>query len=44
MVEIADTAERIEHFLPELDAMLSEGMITVEKVRIAAYRHAAAPG
>ena len=43
VVEIADTAERIEHFLPELDAMLSEGMITVENVRIAAYRHAAAP-
>jgi PII-like signaling protein len=41
VVEIADSAERIERFLPLLDEMVTEGMITVEKVRIVAYRHAA---
>jgi hypothetical protein len=39
VIEIADTAERIEQFLPVLDEMVSEVMITLEKVRIVAYRH-----
>jgi PII-like signaling protein len=41
VIEIADSPERIELFLPLLDEMVSEGMITVEKVRIVAYRHSA---
>lgn len=44
VIEIADTAERIEQFLPVLDEMVSEGMITVEKVRIVAYRHSTDAG
>src|SRR3990170_1160105 len=39
VVEIVDRPERIEEFLPELDAMVGEGLITLEKVRIIAYRH-----
>lgn len=39
VIEIADRADRIEAFLPELDRMVGEGMITLEKVRIIAYRH-----
>ena len=39
VVEIADRPERIEAFLPVLDEMVDEGMITLEKVRIIAYRH-----
>jgi uncharacterized protein len=39
VVEIADKPERIEAFLPELDGMVTEGMITLEKVHILAYRH-----
>ena len=39
VVEIADKRERIEAFLPELDRMVEEGMITVEKVHVLAYRH-----
>jgi len=39
VVEIVDNAERIEGFLPELDAMVGEGMITLEKVQVLAYRH-----
>lgn len=38
VVEIADTAERIASFLPELDGMVREGMVTVEDVHIVAYR------
>jgi PII-like signaling protein len=38
VVEIADRPERIEAFLPLLDGMVQEGMMTLEKVRIIAYR------
>lgn len=38
VVEIVDRADRIEAFLPELDAMVREGLVTVERVRIARYR------
>jgi PII-like signaling protein len=46
VVEIADNAERIEAFLPELDRMVGEGLVTLERVRIILYRHRvdAAPG
>jgi len=39
VVEIVDQAERIRAFLPALEEMVEEGMITLEKVRIIAYRH-----
>jgi uncharacterized protein len=42
IIEIADNAERIEAFLPTLDAMVSEGMVTLEKVNVLIYRHSAA--
>ena len=38
VIEIADRPERIEAFLPLLDEMVQEGMMTLEKVRIIAYR------
>jgi PII-like signaling protein len=38
VVEIVDRAERIEAFLPALDEMVDEGMVTLEKVRVIAYR------
>lgn len=38
VVEIVDHPEQIEKFLPILDEMVSEGMMTLEKVRIIAYR------
>ena len=41
MIELVDRQERIEAFLPDLDAMVVEGMITLEKVRIIKYRHQA---
>ena len=39
VVEIVDRPDRIEAFLPILDEMVEEGMITVETVQIIAYRH-----
>lgn len=39
VVEIVDSPERIAAFLPDLDAMIDEGLITLEKVQVIAYRH-----
>ena len=38
VIEIVDTAERIDAVLPVLDEMVSEGMVTVERVDVIAYR------
>jgi len=38
VVEIVDREDRIGQFLPLLDQMISEGLITLEKVRVIAYR------
>jgi uncharacterized protein len=43
VVEIVDTSERIEAILPLLDEMIPEGLITLEKVRVIAYRGGARP-
>lgn len=34
VVEIVDSAEKIEAFLPQLEEMIGDGLITLEKVRI----------
>ncbi|HVX86201.1 MAG TPA: DUF190 domain-containing protein [Phycisphaerae bacterium] len=39
VLELVDSEEKIRSFLPELDALVHEGMITMETVRILAYRH-----
>jgi len=38
VVEIVDTIDRIEEFLPLLEDVVSEGLVTVEKVFIRFYR------
>lgn len=38
VIEIVDTAERIDRVRPLLDEMVTEGMVTVERVEIIAYR------
>jgi hypothetical protein len=40
VIEIVDTPERIAAFLLDLDAMVGEGLVTLEKVQVIAYRHA----
>lgn len=39
IVEIVDSPERIAEFLPDLDKMMDEGLITLERARVIAYRH-----
>ena len=38
VIEIVDRAERIDEVLPLLDEMISEGLITIEKVQVLKYR------
>jgi 3-dehydroquinate synthase len=38
VIEIVDTPEKIEAFLPNLSEWLGEGMATVERVRVVAHR------
>lgn len=38
LIEVVDAEARIRAILPELDAMVSGGMITLEPVEIIAYR------
>jgi len=39
VIEIVDQPERIEAFLPVLEGMIQNGMVTLEKVRVFAYRN-----
>ncbi|RME80583.1 MAG: DUF190 domain-containing protein [Planctomycetota bacterium] len=39
VIEIVDTEEKIQSLLPFLDEAVSEGMVTLEKVKILQYRH-----
>jgi PII-like signaling protein len=39
LIEVVDTSERIEKLLPILDEMVSEGLVTMEKVRVLKYSH-----
>lgn len=39
VVEIVDAEDKIEEFMPYLDSIIDEGLITMEKVRVIAYRH-----
>lgn len=41
VIEIVDTPERIDEVLPLLDEMVTEGMLTLERVQIVAYRSSA---
>jgi len=38
VVECVDTEERIEAILPQLDAMIGGGLITLERARVVMYR------
>ena len=39
VVEIVDRKSRIESFLPVLDRLISEGLVTREEVSVIMYRH-----
>ena len=38
LIEIADTDENIDRMLPIFDEMVGEGLLTIERVHIVAYR------
>ena len=38
VIEIADGLDRIEKFLPLLDEMITDGLVTLEQVRVIHYR------
>src|SRR5246127_3190692 len=38
VIEIVDTEEKIQSFLPVLDEMMKGGLVTLEKVRVIDYR------
>lgn len=38
VIEVVDTEEKIEKFLPLIDEAIKEGLVTVEKVEIRFYR------
>src|SRR3982751_5517681 len=40
VIEIVDSEEKINAFLPTLEEMMSGGMVTLERVQVVEYRHA----
>jgi PII-like signaling protein len=43
VIEIVDAQDKIDAFLPRIDEIVQEGMITMEPVRVIKYRAGAAP-
>jgi len=39
VIEIVDTEEKISALMPFLDEVVTEGLVTLEKVRVVKYRH-----
>mgnify|MGYP000946309679 FL=1 len=39
IVEIVDLEENIQWIIPYLDEHITEGLVTMEKVRVVKYRH-----
>jgi PII-like signaling protein len=44
IIEIVDSEEKIQSFLPVLDGMITGGLVTMEKVRALHYRGAVSGG
>lgn len=44
VVEIVDAQDKIEHFLPYVDEVVGEGLVTMEPVTVIFYRHSGAGG
>ena len=43
VIEIVDSQQKIDAFLPQIDEIVQEGLITMEPVRVIKYRPGAAP-
>jgi PII-like signaling protein len=38
LIEVVDREDRLRAILPELDAMIADGLVTLERVEVIAYR------
>jgi PII-like signaling protein len=38
VVEIVDSLEKVEAFVPTLDEMIKDGLVTIEKIRVIQYK------
>ncbi|HEY8225399.1 MAG TPA: DUF190 domain-containing protein [Pyrinomonadaceae bacterium] len=38
VIEIVDSLEKVEAFLPELDRMITDGLVTLERVKVLHYK------
>jgi uncharacterized protein len=43
VIEIVDSEDKIQAFLPEIEPMMSGGLVTLEKVKVLHYRHGQEP-
>ncbi|MDA8194674.1 MAG: DUF190 domain-containing protein [Thermaerobacter sp.] len=43
VIEIVDSREYIEQFLPELDSLVDSGLITMDSVHVVKYSHKSGP-
>lgn len=43
VIEIVDSEEKVNAFLPVLDEMMGGGLVTLEKVKVLHYRHGQEP-
>jgi PII-like signaling protein len=41
VIEIVDSLEKVESFLPELDRMITDGLVTLERVKVVHYKASA---
>ncbi|MDD5135249.1 MAG: DUF190 domain-containing protein [Phycisphaerae bacterium] len=39
VIEIVDKPEKLQEILPELDKMIKEGLVTLEDIKVIAYRY-----
>ena len=40
IIEIVDSEDKIQNFIPLLDELVKEGLITIERANVIKYRHA----
>jgi uncharacterized protein len=38
VIEIVDSLEKVEAFLPQLDGMITDGLVTLERVKVLHYK------
>jgi PII-like signaling protein len=43
VIEIVDASDKIQAFLPQLDEMVQEGLVTLERAEVILYRGPTAP-